>query len=338
MNTIVRFLSLALVAQLAIFSVAFAQNAPAVPTLNGFQLLDLALPIEEMFIGGPSRESIKPIDKPEFSAAKDDDFLAANDLVIGVTYNGVTKAYPARILNHHEVVNDRFGDKAVAVTYSPLTGTAIAYLAEVEGEERKFGISGLVYNNNSLFFDTKTESLWAQVLGQGVAGSASGQMLEQLPATWTTWDNWSNQHPNTLVLNRNTGHEVDYAVNPYEGIETSRGLRYPINKVNKMMPLKERVVGVEVNGTFRAYPMFVLQMENRPLIADTFNGVELLIRYDKESKTALVTNIKGEVYPSVTGFWYSWYAFHPETDVFMLNDGKNTRKPGEVTITTASIQ
>ncbi len=338
MNTIVRLITLAIAALFTCSGAIQAQQASALPTLNGFVLEDLALPLEEMFIGGPSREHIKPIDKPEFVKAEEDNFLSGKDLVIGISYNGVVKAYPARILNHHEVVNDHFGNKPVAVTYSPLTGSAIAFLSEVNGQEHAFGVSGLVYNNNTLFFDKKTESLWCQVLGQSVAGKSSGEFLEQIPATWTTWDNWKAQHPNTLVLNRNTGHEIDYAVDPYAEYETSRGLRYPISKVNKMMPLKEKVVGVEVNGMFRAYPMFVLQMENRPLIADTFNGQELLIRYDKESKTALVTNIKGEVFPSVTGYWYAWHAFHPESDVYMLNDGKNNRRPGEVTITTASIQ
>ncbi len=331
MNTVFRFLALVCLTLGIHPLIAQAQ----LPTLNGFVLEDLALPIEEMYIGGPSREHIKPIDAPEFISAASDDFLQSNDMVIGITWNGLTKAYPARILNHHEVVNDRFGDKSVAITYSPLTGTAIAYLAELNGQPQSFAVSGLVYNNNTLFYDRKTESLWCQVLGQAVSGKFSGESLRQIPATWTTWENWKNQHPNTLVLSRHTGHEIDYAVNPYTDYETSRGLRYPINKVNKMMPLKEKVVGVEVNGAFRAYPLYVLQMENRPLVADTFNGQELLIRYDKDTKTVLVTNIKGEVFPTVSGYWFAWYAFHPETDVFMLNDSKTRRAPE---ITTASVQ
>jgi len=334
----IRFFALAFMAQLTFLFAAHAQQAATVPTLNGFVLEDLALPLEEMFIGGPARENIKPIDKPEFASAKDDNFLTGKDLVIGIAYNGMVKAYPARILNHHEVVNDRFGDKPVAVTYSPLSGTAIAYHAELKGQAQSFGVSGMVYNNNTLFFDQKTQSLWAQALGQSVAGKNSGEFLEQIPATWTTWDNWKSMHPNTLVLSRHTGFEIDYAEDPYAEYESSRGLNYPINKVNKLMPLKEKVVGIEVNGMYRAYPMFVLQLENKPLIADTFNGLDLLIRYDKESKTATVTNVKGEVIPSVTGYWYSWYAFHPETDAYMLNDGRNLKKASDVVVSTASIQ
>lgn len=338
MNTNVRLLTLAITAQLSLFGALNAQQAAETPTLSGFVLQDLALPLEEMFLGGPARENIQPVDKPEFVQAREDDFLSGKDLVVGIAYNGIVKAYPARILNHHEIVNDKFGNIPVAVTYSPLSGSAAAYKAELNGQAQSFAVSAIVYNNNTLLFDRQSQSLWSQAIGQSVAGKTSGAAMEQIPAAWTTWDNWKALHPNTLVMNRNTGHSIDYAVDPYAEYEASRGIRYPLSKVNKAMPLKEKVVGVEINGKYRAYPMFVLQAENRPLIADTFNGQELLIRYDKESKTALVTNVKGEIFPSKTGYWYTWFAFYPETDIYMLNDGKNQQRPSEVTISTASIQ
>ena len=334
MNTIVRLLTLILFAQMSFVATAQAQQAP---TLNGFVLEDLVLPLEEMFIGGPTRENLAAVNAPDFTPAGEDQFLSGKDLVIGIAWNGMVRAYPARILNHHEIVNDRFGSTPVTVTYSPLSGSAAAFVAEIDGRPHSFEVADLVYNNNTLFFDNKTRSLWSQLLGQAVAGRASGQMLEQVPIAYTTWDNWKALYPNTLVMTRNTGFEVDYAVDSYAEYETSRGLRYPINKVNKLMPLKERVVGVEVNGAYRAYPMFVLQLENKPLIADTFNGQELLIRYDKESKTALVTNVKGEIIPTVTSYWYSWYAFHPDTDVYKLNDD-NRQKPSDVAVSAAAVQ
>jgi len=334
MNTIVRLIAMTVLVQLTSLHFVQAQQSP---TLNGFVLEDLTLPLEELFIGNPTQEQLKAINQPVFISVKEENFLSGKDLVVGVLVNGIAKAYPARILNHHEVVNDRFGNQGVAITYSPLSGTAVAYLAETEGQEQTFGVSSIVYNNNTLLYDQKTKSLWAQAVGQAVSGSASGQFLQQVPSSWTTWDNWKAMHPNTQVMSRHTGFEIDYAVDPYAEYESSRGLQYPINKVNKLMPLKEKVIGVEVNGSFRAYPMFVLQMENKPLIADTFNGLDMLIRYDKESKTATITNVKGEMIPTVTGYWYAWYAFHPNTDVYMLNDGKN-KKPGDVLVGTAAVQ
>ena len=55
---------------------------------------------------------------PEFvSAEQGDRFLLSWDRVLGVEYNGVAKAYPIKILNWHEVVNDRIGDKPIAVSW-----------------------------------------------------------------------------------------------------------------------------------------------------------------------------------------------------------------------------
>ena len=55
--------------------------------------------------------------------------LAPADRVLGLACNGVAKAYPVKILNWHEIVNDRFGEEPIFVTYCPLCGTGIAYLA-----------------------------------------------------------------------------------------------------------------------------------------------------------------------------------------------------------------
>lgn len=47
--------------------------------------------------------------------------------MLGVAIDGMTHAYPVRILNWHEVVNDRFGSRAVAITDCPLCGTGVAF-------------------------------------------------------------------------------------------------------------------------------------------------------------------------------------------------------------------
>ena len=65
--------------------------------------------------GGPPKDGIPAIDKPRFVAASQAR-LADDDRVLGVERNGVARAYPVRILNWHEVVNDRFGESAVVVT------------------------------------------------------------------------------------------------------------------------------------------------------------------------------------------------------------------------------
>ena len=46
--------------------------------------------------------------------------LEDTDLVVCLLIGGVSRAYPVRLLSLHEVVNDRVGDRAIAVTWCPL--------------------------------------------------------------------------------------------------------------------------------------------------------------------------------------------------------------------------
>jgi len=89
----------------------------AVLSLSGFDFTKHSIPPEEIQGGGPPKDGIPAILDPQFISAQEATFLADDDELVGVVENGVAKAYPLRILTWHEVVNDRLGDKPVAVTY-----------------------------------------------------------------------------------------------------------------------------------------------------------------------------------------------------------------------------
>ena len=85
--------------------------------LSGFDFTKHSIPPDEIRGGGPPKDGIPAILDPRFIPAQEATFLGDDDELIGVVENGVAKAYPLRILTWHEVVNDRLGDKPVAVTY-----------------------------------------------------------------------------------------------------------------------------------------------------------------------------------------------------------------------------
>ena len=72
-----------------------------------------------------------------------------------------------------------------------------------------FGTSGMLWNSNVLLYDRQTESLWSQAAMKAVAGEAAKNNLSftMLPATLSTWKEWSTLHPTTIVLSTNTGHQ-----------------------------------------------------------------------------------------------------------------------------------
>ncbi len=85
--------------------------------LTGFDFTKHSIPPEEILSGGPPKDGIPAILDPQFVQADEAAFLSDEDMVIGVVEGQTAKAYPLRILNWHEVVNDQIGGKPVAVTY-----------------------------------------------------------------------------------------------------------------------------------------------------------------------------------------------------------------------------
>lgn len=76
------------------------------------------IPIGDMRGGGPPKDGIPALTNPAFvSAAEANHVLHPSDIVLGVAFDGVAKAYPIRILNWHEVVNDNVGKQPVLVSW-----------------------------------------------------------------------------------------------------------------------------------------------------------------------------------------------------------------------------
>jgi Protein of unknown function (DUF3179) len=61
-----------------------------------------------------------------------DVLIQNDDRVIGIAYRGIAKAYPIKILNWHEIVNDSFAGNPVTVTNCPLCNSGIAYDAVIK--------------------------------------------------------------------------------------------------------------------------------------------------------------------------------------------------------------
>lgn len=85
--------------------------------LTGFNLDNAIIPKNEILSGGPPKDGIPAIMEPKFIPSGKASFLKPDDQVIAVQLGKETKAYPIKILNHHEVVNDTLGGVPIAVTF-----------------------------------------------------------------------------------------------------------------------------------------------------------------------------------------------------------------------------
>jgi len=196
--------------------------------------------------GGPPKDGIPSVDEPSFVDASAATFLGDEEIVVGVVRGGTVRAYPRRILVHHEIVNDRLDDVPVSVTYCPLTGTVLGF----ERGETTFGVSGALVNSNLVMYDRATDSRWPQVLATAIDGPLTGRALREFDVDWTTWRRWRARHPDTEVLSEDTGYVRNYGVDPYGSYGPKRGyyarqstMFDPLVTDDRLQP-KTTVVGV----------------------------------------------------------------------------------------------
>ncbi|HKK66590.1 MAG TPA: DUF3179 domain-containing (seleno)protein, partial [Bacteroidales bacterium] len=129
------------------------------------------IPFAEVHDGGPGKDGIPAIDDPKFINAKEADYLNDDDLILGFADGGEVRAYPHKILDWHEIVNDDTPNHSLAVIYCPLTGTGIGWDRNVGDKKTTFGVSGLLYNSNIIPYDRATDSNWSQLLLKSVNGN-----------------------------------------------------------------------------------------------------------------------------------------------------------------------
>nr|NIR53038.1 DUF3179 domain-containing protein [candidate division KSB1 bacterium]NIR73062.1 DUF3179 domain-containing protein [candidate division KSB1 bacterium]NIS28303.1 DUF3179 domain-containing protein [candidate division KSB1 bacterium]NIT75172.1 DUF3179 domain-containing protein [candidate division KSB1 bacterium]NIU29009.1 DUF3179 domain-containing protein [candidate division KSB1 bacterium] len=158
-------------------------------------------------------------------------------------------------------------------------------------------------------------SLWSQLMGKAVTGPLKAEELEPIPMAHTTWADWKAKHENTLVLSTDTGYRRDYDRDPYAGYERKDRVMFPVSHKNDKYHMKETVVGIEIDGKFKAYPFSELE-KTSGRIEDKFNGQKIVVHYDDKHKTATVTDPQGNEIHSTILYWFAWVAFHPDTQVF----------------------
>lgn len=283
--------------------------------LSGFDFSKHSIPIEEIQSGGPPKDGIPALLTPKFVPAAKARFLNDEDRVLALAQGKEAKAYPIRILNWHEVVNDTLDGKPILITYCPLCGTGMAFDPVINGKKYTFGVSGLLYNSDVLMYDHPTESLWSQVKEEAVTGPMIGSRLQPIFLIHTTWGDWRKEHPDTQVLSTETGHVRDYSRDPYAGYADTRRIFFSVKNQSERYHPKEWVLGIVVQGKAKAYPFSELARQPS-VFTDTVNGLTLQVHYKDASKTAFLTKLDGTPIPSVVGFWFGWYAFYPETELY----------------------
>ncbi len=187
-------------------------------------------------------------------------YLVSSSEVVGVRFGSEARAYPLRMLQWHEVVNDVVDGIPICVVYHPLSETICVFRRTADtsgGDPPLFGNSGLVIDCCVLLNDRKglgqrkTESLWSPVDGQAISGPRSGEELEFLPFSLLTWSEWLAEAPNTDVMAMLESHRIYYKKEPYLPYRQRDLPRYPYSPPSPPGPKKLDRVIITGNGLDR---------------------------------------------------------------------------------------
>ena len=290
---------------------------------------------EEIVWGGVAYEGIPALDSPQtISAARADELgeLRNEDAVFGVALDGAARAYPLRILDWHEMANDRVADTPIALAYCTLCGSGIVFeRVGPDGALLEFGSSGLLMRSNKLMVDRETHSLWNQFTGQPVVGPLAEQefALRTLPSVVTTWGRWKQRHPETDVVSFATGHARNYSTGAaYAEYFASADPMFPIperlagvpgGSAVENLPAKSRIVGVERKGGKLVLPLEVLLRERVRNDAVGGEGVVLVTSSD-------AVEIRGQ---SLRAGIPREYSAGAEVRVYLRGEHRFARSPNE---------
>ncbi len=217
-----------------------------------------------------------------------------------------------------------------------------------------FGSSGFLYRSNKLMYDRQTDTLWYQLWGTPAFGAlvGSGLELRRLPVTLTTWKAWQTAHPDTKVMAFDTGHVRDYSVGAaYQTYFNSPDTMFPVWRRSDRLPTKSWVFTLLIDGKPKAYPLELVAKEG--VLNDTLAGQPLVVIHDAGGHGArayargkhffrplgvtpsnVLRDAAGQSWhvdenalagpageklarlPGHMAFWFGWYGFYPQTEVY----------------------
>lgn len=298
MVTYVRCQSMEIVAMPRITPIFLALFVLLVGGIFWYQYRFYRTPVElpmddtrQIVLGTAQKDDIPAIDEPIFeSVAAADVYLNDTGYGIVVVVGSRVRFYPFQILVWHEVVNDTLNGRDLLVTYDPLT-----YASAVYDRTDTYGVSGKLWNSNTLMYDRTTESLWSQLRGEAIDGALVGTMLTRYPSEVMTWSDYRSEYSYGQVLSRETGFERDYTQDPYEGYDESQAIWFPLDHEDTRLAPKSLVYGASQDGTAMAFPV------------------------DSVSEFGTIQAIVGEDEVLVPVYWFAWSAMFPETQIYSLS-------------------
>ncbi len=280
--------------------------------LKQFDTTGLSIPAKHLLPGGPPKDGIPALTDPRSTAASEIDYLQDEDRVVAVAVNDKHKAYPLKILNWHEIINDTVGGVPIAVIYCPLCDSASVVDRRIGESTLEFGVSGLLHNSNVVMYDRTDQALWSQVKLTALSGPHVGQSLRHLPFELIQFKTWRDEHRASPVADTRTGHTRQYNRNPYQKYFQHDRLVFPVTREDSRLATKQAVIGLRRGEQTLAVPVDAIHQASEGLTV-SLGGQSVTL--GANDRTVAIEALAEDV-QAVHTFWFTWAAMHPDTDIY----------------------
>ncbi len=258
---------------------------------------------------------IPAADNPDVETVQEATWLDDDDVVFGVVINGEARAYPRRIMEVREMVNDTLGGRDFAMPYCTLCGAAQVWFTDnvAEGIDRPvLRTSGLLSRSNKVMYELNTFSIFDTFLGVATTGplAEQGVELDGHTVVTSTWSSWVDDHPDTTVLSEDLALGRDF---DFRNGRDADGPIFPIGDVDPRLAVQEDVLGVITeDGT----PLAV-HVASAVAALDRGEIIEIdAIRVVGSGDGVRAVDAEGDDIAGHQAFWFAWSQFYPDTELW----------------------
>lgn len=121
--------------------------------------------------------------------------LDKRELVVGITVNDASSAYPVTALQKQNPIIDKLGGTPLVIVMGEDGKSIRAFERKVEGREREFFLKP---NSSTLRLLDDTGTEW-DFTGSALNGALTGKQLTRIAVLKDYWFDWKTYHPGTSV-------------------------------------------------------------------------------------------------------------------------------------------
>ena len=250
------------------------------------------------------------------NAVQRNPYLVSDDLVVGVTLNGESRAYPLHVLHVHEIINDILGEHPISIVWHWPSGHVAVYHRVVDGRELQFANSGLAGNGGMLIYDEQEnvggEQLFSTILGKSVSGTPL--QLEPVTHDVVNWKTWDLMHPEATVVSADERLKKRYRKADPRLYFLTDTIYFPSSPMpEEGTDPKTAVVVIPTEGGNVVYsiPQLLEQVDDTGVVQVNIDGSMVNISVNQSPLYAMLRNANGSIVPSQRSLWFAWYGNHP---------------------------